>query len=732
MKKILALTLPLLLAAWSARADLIWYEGFNYADGSLTNVSSGLWIRSSGTANPSDMYVKNKMVEVSATGGTVSRQDDCYRKLALTAGSPYTNGVQVMYASFTVICTNLPNGAGSYFATFNNVSAGFFGRIQALTNGTVLPKTWRLGVSANASATATKVYPVDLALNTPYQVVAQWDPLTLVGVTIWINPINSSDPSATSTDGVGSGNVNPINSFLFRQASSFGNSFFQITNLAMATTFAEAATNVWATNAVAPAIAYQPAAITTNFLGASGVSLSAVANGQGFGSLTYQWQVSSSPANTSPADVSGANANILTVDTSTLGNFYYTLKVTTPYGLSTTSSIAKMAIVTPVGPPTFVTQPVSQTNFSGATVILTTSVLSPGTPVYTWYSNNVVVTTGQADSGMSSSLTIAPATTTATYKVAVTNETVVNGIVSTDAVVTVNPIQAKSVAFIRSLIDPVTLQANSTTTPYSVTGTITTYTNLTTGDTSSYYLQDGTGGINIFATFGSTFRPAQGDQVTFVGYQQSFSSGLELAANLVTQTYTGGTINSSGNPLPVPVVIPFNYTNITSAAFIATNLAGSRVTLQNAYFGALAGTTISNTVNQNVTVTNASGTPFVVSFYFLDRDTATQTLPTFASSITGVLVGNVTNYTVAVTKFSDIVAASVPVPPIPLTVSKSGNVLTFSWTGASFNMQSQTNTLGVGLQTNSSSWFNYPDTSNPLNVTIDPANPTVFFRLIKP
>ena len=367
---------------------------------------------------------------------------------------------------------------------------------------------------------------------------------------------------------------------------------------------------------------------------------------------------------------------------------------------------------------------------------LTTSVLSPGTAVYTWYSNNVVVTAGQADAGLSSSYTFtAPpvgSPATFTYKVAVTNETVVNGIVSTGAVVTVNPIQAVSIAFVRSLIDPVTLQATNSTTPYSVTGIITTLTNITSGDTCSYYLQDGTAGINIFATFGSTFRPAQGDQVTFVGVTSSFSSGMELFADTVNRTYTGYTINSSGNPLPAAKIIPFNLTNTTPFVYLATNTAGSLVTLQNVYFGTNTGVVISNTANQYVTVTNSSGTPFVLGFYYYDKDTAGQTLPAFASSVTGVLYGNTTNYSLAVTKFSDIVAASVPVLPIPLTVSKSGNVLTFSWPDASFNMQSQTNTLGVGLQTNSASWVNYPDTSNPLNVTIDPLAPTVFFRLIKP
>ncbi|HEU5071224.1 MAG TPA: autotransporter-associated beta strand repeat-containing protein [Verrucomicrobiae bacterium] len=54
-----------------------------------------------------------------------------------------------------------------------------------------------------------------------------------------------------------------------------------------------------------------------------------------------------------------------------------------------------------------------------------------------------------------------------------------------------------------------------------------------------------------------------------------------------------------------------------------------------------------------------------------------------------------------------------------------GGVLQFSWTGA-FKLQYQTNSAAVGLGTN---WMDYPDTSNPVNVTNSPAIPATFFRL---
>ena len=72
-----------------------------------------------------------------------------------------------------------------------------------------------------------------------------------------------------------------------------------------------------------------------------------------------------------------------------------------------------------------------------------------------------------------------------------------------------------------------------------------------------------------------------------------------------------------------------------------------------------------------------------------------------------------------------VVVASVTPPT--LTVTQTGNTLNFTWTDASFHLQSQTNSLNVGL---SSNWFDYPSGgTSGVNVTVNPANPAVFFRL---
>ena len=60
-----------------------------------------------------------------------------------------------------------------------------------------------------------------------------------------------------------------------------------------------------------------------------------------------------------------------------------------------------------------------------------------------------------------------------------------------------------------------------------------------------------------------------------------------------------------------------------------------------------------------------------------------------------------------------------------LNFSQNGNVLNFSWAEAGFRLQVQTNAAGIG-----NNWFFYPGgETSPVNVTVDPANPPVFFRL---
>jgi hypothetical protein len=60
--------------------------------------------------------------------------------------------------------------------------------------------------------------------------------------------------------------------------------------------------------------------------------------------------------------------------------------------------------------------------------------------------------------------------------------------------------------------------------------------------------------------------------------------------------------------------------------------------------------------------------------------------------------------------------------PVTLNVSRSGNTLTFSWAGV-YKLEAKTNDIN-------GPWFNYPGcSSSPVNVPIDSAHTSVFYRL---
>lgn len=688
MKKALLTTLFVSLAAITLRADLIYYEPFNYLNGPTIAVATNLdgttnWFRHSGSTSPSDSLINNQRLEVSTSP---ARTDDVHRKMA----AAYTNSVMPLYASFTVNVTTLPTANGAYFAHFLASATAFNCRIWALTgnpNGTsnvfsALPGTYRLGISAGTIATPSKIFPVDLATNTTYQVVVGWDPVTLFAGTIWVNPISSADFSLTSNDA-----VSPVAElgFAFRQATGFGG-FLSVSNLAVSTTFDEAATNVWSTNAVSPLVVYQPKG-GTNFI-ADPVTVSAVAAGQGQAGMTYQW-LKDGALVSNP----NGNSNVFAIASATVsdtGN--YQLVATTPFGLSATSAVAFVWVTNAPVPPSFTTQPATNsTVFFHQNVALHVATIGPPPINYQWYQGNTALSDNANFSGtLSDTLTITDVFTnngtTGTYHCDASNPYGTTH--SSNAVVAAVAPPYVSIAYLRTLVDPSTYLATNSSLRWTASGTVTTFTNVTTGDTASYYLQDGTGGLNIFVTRGSSWRPPQGASVTFVGWLSSFSSTLELEADASDAT-TSFTINTNGdgsiitNALPAPVVIPFGITN--DLAFCEKSLEGKTVMLTNVFFGTNAGTIISTAANTVVTVTNGAGETFTLLFSSQDLDTAGQTLPEFAYSVIGVFNQNLNNavvprnqgYQVEVTRFVDIVTDAPPA--VTVSATHIGNKTALSW-----------------------------------------------------
>jgi autotransporter-associated beta strand protein len=82
----------------------------------------------------------------------------------------------------------------------------------------------------------------------------------------------------------------------------------------------------------------------------------------------------------------------------------------------------------------------------------------------------------------------------------------------------------------------------------------------------------------------------------------------------------------------------------------------------------------------------------------------------------------------------NLVISSGPSGPGYITNSVSGNTLNLSWpTGQGWRLVSQTNNLLTGLDTNSAAWGTLPGASDgSAIITVDPAQPTVFYKLVYP
>jgi hypothetical protein len=630
MKKTLLAALLFCLAVMTVRADLIWYDSFNYADGAIITNSSGLWIRHGGSATPSDSLVKNHKVEISATGGTVSRQDDVHRLFPAT----YTNAQMVVYASFTVNFTNLPNAAGTYVAHFSdNTTGDFFGRLYALTGTNLcLPNTFRLGIAATGG-TANKIFPVDLALNTDYQVVVSYDPLASdpvgLAATLWVNPLSSSDTSLVTSDAVSAALQTKImQAYCFRQASSFGSCFLTVSNLAVATSYDEAATNVWSTALQAPSIAYQPQGIT-NFVGNSG-TMSLVANGRGLTSLTYQWQ----HYGTNIVNPDG-NTNVLNFAALALtDNGPYTVVVSNATGgLSTTSAAAYVSASNNPIPPAISKQPTNTTVYYGQTATFT--VVANGAPpvTYQWLYNGTPID-GATDATLSVLNVNTNNGTTGTYKVDVTNPYGTTH--SASAVLSAIGAPVVTIGALRTMVDSTFYLPTNTTALFTTTGIVTSYTNLTTTGNSEFIMQDATGGIAVFVAGNGNILPQAGDSVTVTGPLGQFNSLLELNLSSADPSHVVVT-NSSNNPVPAGVVLPFNFTNSVAYGGISNAIRlyeSAVVTFTNVYFpaGFTNGTFASGV---NYLMTNLNGDTFVFRVDARVFDIIGQPIPQFAWSVSG-------------------------------------------------------------------------------------------------
>lgn len=227
MKRIFLPLMALVGAASLAPGALIWNEPFDYPDGSLIVVSSGVWTNHSGV--PEQVDVASGKVNLSQT-----ESEDVSAGLP---GGPYTAETD-LYASFIVNFNTLPSGSGTYFAHFKDTSTGFRCRVFAQANGAAVGK-YRLGIGNGSVSSASAVVATDLDPDTDYKVVIRFQGTT--NSTLWINPTSESSivNRADATD-TPSGSYSAHGFALRQGANTQGNC--TIDDLLIGTTFADVQT----------------------------------------------------------------------------------------------------------------------------------------------------------------------------------------------------------------------------------------------------------------------------------------------------------------------------------------------------------------------------------------------------------------------------------------------------------------------------------------------------------
>jgi len=717
MKKNLLAFLALCVSIPAAKvsATPFWYDVVtNYPLGCITTNTTIWYPHAPGNVTANDMLmVNNTYTSGAAVSGRRLRVNGLNQEYIMRLFDPVTtnayptgNGT-ILYASFVANANFVPAaGAGTYFAAFNDLGTPpsatngfeFRGRVFEIGNTNAYPftntlsGTFRYGV-ANAAGdpaqggSASILYaPFDLIKNVDYQVVLKYDIDNAIAY-LWVNPASESDTANLAGPTGDSGAVaTGLAGLLFRQRTGGGT--VDIRDIAVGTSFADVMTN--SPGSVLIATNFNT---VTNYAGNPAL-LEVFPTSIGGGTLTYQWyQIVGGVTNAVP----GANSQTYAVaqtSASDVGNYFCAVTNSGGIGAVSRTNFYISVNSTPTGL-AFTTQPASKGAPIGGSITLAAAVSGTGPLTYQWNFNGAPLTDGQPVTGQAGDISIVTGSQTPTLTVSKlsTNETgdftvtvsttaavSPNSITSGNAHITVNPPVPVNISFLRSLEDPTTWQATNTSDVFAITGVITTFTNITSGTTASYYIQDATAGINLFITGDASFRPTMGDIVTASGTMSSFNNTLELIIDS-TNPYQTYSIIGHTNFLPAPLVFaPYSLTN--NPGFMETNAEGRVVMLTNVGFN---GNLTLPAASTDLFVTNANGIFDIRFNSTIDQDTASKTLAgRFAYSLTGVLTQFKSGTTYAnsvyelnVTRFSDIVTNPPPAPLVNATIS--AGQITLNW-----------------------------------------------------
>jgi hypothetical protein len=379
--------------------------------------------------------------------------------------------------------------------------------------------------------------------------------------------------------------------------------------------------------------------------------------------------------------------------------------------------------------PSITVNPTNITVVEGGAATFTVTAGGTAPLSYQWYSTNTdgsfTLISGATTPSFSLSLLSTNYTGT-NYFVIITNT--IGSATSSVAHLTVTsavPI-ITTIAHLHTLHDA-NYALTDTTNLYQVTGIVTTIGNLVSGTTEveSFFVQDGTGGMDVFFRGGFPF-PSTGDHVRITAPLLQFNGLLE-AAPVNGNPAHKVEILDSGNPLPVPQY--FDFTTLPTAQILEENIEGRYMVISNVFLGTT--NAVANLVGGEVIfMTNSTSQVFKMT---VANNPALgpvgYPLPgNYAKSIVGVMSQAQTSgtvltnsYSIVLSDFSQIEFATPSVAPIPLTFTSSAGSFTLSWSDPSFSLQSSTNVAGP--------YSTISGAASPFT-TNTTSNAQMFFRLI--
>jgi hypothetical protein len=549
-----------------------------------------------------------------------------------------------------------------------------------------------------------QVIPIDLARYVDYQVVLKYDIDNAIAYA-WVNPASESDTANWSGPTGDLGSItNGLAGLMFRQK---GGGTMDIRDVVVGDTFADVMTNAAAASPVLVATNYQT---VTNYAGNPAL-LEVFATSFGGGVPSYQWYQITSDGATNLVSGNSQKHLVNSLAGSDTGNYFCAVTNSGGQGALSGTNFYISVNTTPT-PPTFTSKPPAATNIAiGSALVLSSAIYGSGPLSCVWTFNGNPLTDGSPATANPGDASVVSGSHTPVLTVSgmSTNEigsfllTVTSGAsglpfntTNTTVVTAVHQVGAVSIAYIRSLEDTSTWQITDTTSIFTISNAVVTmFTNVTGGTTASYYIQDATGGLDMFVTGDASFRPNMGDIIAISGTLSSYNNSIELLINS-GNPYSFYGVTGHTNVLPAPIVFDMALTN--NAGLMETNLEGKIVMITNVYF-TVASIPFTNSLTsyQNTYVTNNNPGSVPLNVYFpggTDVDVRGQVITNrFAYTITGVLAQyksgaySAAGYELYVTRFGDVVFT--PPPPFSVTASTSGNNVVLSWTAVPYTIDTR-------------------------------------------